>query len=118
MMSLVGGFALRLFVLGPALRADGGSVRVAGKSDALALSQRRILILSGASVGLLIITTFIALVQQASSVFDKTVGESMSPSVLGELLTRTGYREAWFLPVRSEERRVGKECRSRWSPYH
>src|SRR2546422_7437050 len=22
----------------------------------------------------------------------------------------------WF--VRSEERRVGKECRSRWSPYH
>ena len=23
----------------------------------------------------------------------------------------------WWL-VRSEERRVGKECRSRWSPYH
>ena len=23
-----------------------------------------------------------------------------------------------FLSVRSEERRVGKECRSRWSPYH
>src|SRR2546427_11508403 len=22
------------------------------------------------------------------------------------------------LPPRSEERRVGKECRSRWSPYH
>src|SRR3712207_1953011 len=22
------------------------------------------------------------------------------------------------LPLRSEERRVGKECRSRWSPYH
>ena len=21
-------------------------------------------------------------------------------------------------PARSEERRVGKECRSRWSPYH
>jgi len=25
---------------------------------------------------------------------------------------QTGYR------IRSEERRVGKECRSRWSPYH
>src|SRR2546427_8368026 len=30
---------------------------------------------------------------------------------------------AWFLVIaargeRSEERRVGKECRSRWSPYH
>ena len=23
-----------------------------------------------------------------------------------------------YIPVRSEERRVGKECRSRWSPYH
>ena len=23
-----------------------------------------------------------------------------------------------FISVRSEERRVGKECRSRWSPYH
>ena len=23
-----------------------------------------------------------------------------------------------LLTVRSEERRVGKECRSRWSPYH
>src|SRR2546422_11286806 len=23
-----------------------------------------------------------------------------------------------FFEVRSEERRVGKECRSRWSPYH
>src|SRR6266542_5611335 len=25
---------------------------------------------------------------------------------------------AWAGRVRSEERRVGKECRSRWSPYH
>src|SRR2546427_11204489 len=24
----------------------------------------------------------------------------------------------WALEDRSEERRVGKECRSRWSPYH
>ena len=23
-----------------------------------------------------------------------------------------------FVLTRSEERRVGKECRSRWSPYH
>ena len=27
-------------------------------------------------------------------------------------------RERRRRPVRSEERRVGKECRSRWSPYH
>ena len=24
----------------------------------------------------------------------------------------------FFVVLRSEERRVGKECRSRWSPYH
>ena len=28
-----------------------------------------------------------------------------------------GQPQGNFL-VRSEERRVGKECRSRWSPYH
>ena len=27
-------------------------------------------------------------------------------------------QEALHWLVRSEERRVGKECRSRWSPYH
>ena len=27
-------------------------------------------------------------------------------------------REELVVALRSEERRVGKECRSRWSPYH
>ena len=31
---------------------------------------------------------------------------------------RDGDRVAVFGRMRSEERRVGKECRSRWSPYH
>ena len=35
------------------------------------------------------------------------------PSDLGLL----GHSDADVL-LRSEERRVGKECRSRWSPYH
>src|SRR3712207_7449953 len=30
----------------------------------------------------------------------------------------TGNSAAARFGVRSEERRVGKECRSRWSPYH
>src|SRR5256886_7261096 len=30
---------------------------------------------------------------------------------------RSDEIDAWYL-TRSEERRVGKECRSRWSPYH
>src|SRR5258708_24062251 len=29
-----------------------------------------------------------------------------------------GQLEAAYSYYRSEERRVGKECRSRWSPYH
>src|SRR5256884_4838391 len=33
------------------------------------------------------------------------------PAVLGD-------EEVLHVHVRSEERRVGKECRSRWSPYH
>ena len=28
------------------------------------------------------------------------------------------FRVPWIDDQRSEERRVGKECRSRWSPYH
>ena len=34
--------------------------------------------------------------------------------------TEPGFRSAQLgaLLLRSEERRVGKECRSRWSPYH
>ena len=44
----------------------------------------------------------------------------------GADLVETTYEQLvpWFLPAenpeltRSEERRVGKECRSRWSPYH
>src|SRR2546430_10408280 len=54
--------------------------------------------------------------------------------LIGTLLSRAGYAQitqgrltgvvadaqASVLPgvTRSEERRVGKECRSRWSPYH
>ena len=36
------------------------------------------------------------------------------------LLSRQFFKSAGKrnMDVRSEERRVGKECRSRWSPYH
>ena len=38
--------------------------------------------------------------------------QDMQPDGKGRV--RLEYR----IPARSEERRVGKECRSRWSPYH
>ena len=37
------------------------------------------------------------------------------------LVLNADYRPLSYYPLslwRSEERRVGKECRSRWSPYH
>ena len=44
------------------------------------------------------------------------------PENIGVMSIKTANRtilEASQLPTpRSEERRVGKECRSRWSPYH
>ena len=36
-------------------------------------------------------------------------------SITTPAYTNVGYNKA---TLRSEERRVGKECRSRWSPYH
>src|SRR5260370_8714287 len=50
-----------------------------------------------------------------SSILAALVGSGFSTekfSFRGFLPVKTGRRE------RSEERRVGKECRSRWSPYH
>ena len=50
-------------------------------------------------------------------------GASKAVARLGEYGARTVYvhEDPAFRDVlaqRSEERRVGKECRSRWSPYH
>src|SRR3712207_424232 len=38
-------------------------------------------------------------------------------TILDATSGNTGIAYAW-IGARSEERRVGKECRSRWSPYH
>src|SRR4030067_984103 len=45
--------------------------------------------------------------------FAYAVYEHLSKIVRSDLKAQT-----FFVPRRSEERRVGKECRSRWSPYH
>ena len=77
--------------------------------------------------------------ERASELFEKTTGVSFSDHIMHDLfaefadqmtiedvipsaeeinrriesLATPDYRR----PIRSEERRVGKECRSRWSPY-
>ena len=50
---------------------------------------------------------------RGKQVFDKLVVNGIAPfDVFIEEL------EDIYQSERSEERRVGKECRSRWSPYH
>ena len=76
-------------------------------------------------------------VHNVFAVTGKAVPESDVVALLGELanldgsyylveytdgqgVTQTGYIPTSYVTSfnRSEERRVGKECRSRWSPYH
>src|SRR3712207_9256941 len=38
--------------------------------------------------------------------------------LVGEVFGQEAVHFLLRAPLRSEERRVGKECRSRWSPYH
>ena len=97
MMTLFGGFAFRSLVLVPAFRrALDGDERV----KAGAASERRALVLSWISIVLLFIASLLALLLQASNVFDKSLTESLSPEVLGRVLT-TGYGSFWILQIAS-----------------
>ncbi len=95
MMMLFGGFTFRSLVLVPSFRSalDG-----AERTKARAASDRRALTLSWVSVILLAVMSGAALVLQASAVFDKSLGESLSPSLLARVLT-TGYGGSWSLQV-------------------
>ena len=52
----------------------------------------------------------------------KRGGGSKSTESVTEIISETELHSAMnstsHTRMRSEERRVGKECRSRWSPYH
>ena len=48
----------------------------------------------------------------------KEFSKSVSTMVRAIVAARCGYNSKFNYKSRSEERRVGKECRSRWSPYH
>ena len=54
------------------------------------------------------ITAIFLALCMAISVLPMTIQEASKPDIkVGD-----------YVKMRSEERRVGKECRSRWSPYH
>ena len=52
----------------------------------------------------------------AGVLFGTAVGDAIGLPAEG--LSRQRLKKIYRGKWRSEERRVGKECRSRWSPYH
>src|SRR5256885_8174887 len=57
---------------------------------------------------------------QTSSLISTGPPGAEPPTLFTRMSTRPNFfTHAWTMAeTRSEERRVGKECRSRWSPYH
>ena len=48
----------------------------------------------------------------------KQIGVAVGQVITGQARELCTLKAQNGIPDRSEERRVGKECRSRWSPYH
>ena len=51
-------------------------------------------------------------------VYSYTISLAKNREIAEEITQNTFYKAVSTTSQRSEERRVGKECRSRWSPYH
>ena len=49
---------------------------------------------------------------------ESRVDKARLEAVLATLTGKKPFPDGRIIKERSEERRVGKECRSRWSPYH
>ena len=60
----------------------------------------------------------IAVVQAAPVLFDKKACVEKAVALIKECAENKAELIVFPELFRSEERRVGKECRSRWSPYH
>ena len=56
--------------------------------------------------------------QQDSAVPDVVTGRDYGEAYLKNAMEAVRVMSPQRIRERSEERRVGKECRSRWSPYH
>src|SRR5260370_38155928 len=84
----------------------------------LSLADVLVLGLLAAAIG-----AMVAFARQADLPFAQAVQIDLSPAALPRYTLFSLMRGVVALVIsyvfaRSEERRVGKECRSRWSPYH
>ena len=76
--------------------------------DIISIGRQTVWIIIKTSVPILLVSMIVGLIisllQTLTSIQEQTL--TFVPKLLAIMLAR------------SEERRVGKECRSRWSPYH
>ena len=123
---------LRRLDLGPGLAAEGDQIvslddqlaemialRDEGKIGAIGISAVPVDVVRSA------LPAGIACVQNAYSLLDRSQEEMLDICVAEDVVQGAGdagggvaQAEQHGGDPRSEERRVGKECRSRWSPYH
>lgn len=96
MMMLFGGFAFYLFVLKPAIQQSHGLTDIE-KGEAAGKGARCVVLFSGLSLAILILASLAELVLQAATVFDKTILEALSPSLLSQVIKKTGFGAAWRL---------------------
>src|SRR2546425_10066513 len=137
----LGEAAVRRLLLGLGLLSVGPSVRPSAGQDPSAIDRGvrigiiyrpgvrpGLVVLPGAAPALDSVRVIIARDLDLSDRFELITlpgGDSIrvtagSPALPGRPATggRGGAAAGLNYPLRSEERRVGKECRSRWSPYH
>ena len=114
-----GGFTVNLGVLSTTLQLGGQAftipwlyllftwLLIAGLSNAVNLTDG----LDGLAGG----TSMLAMLAMAAMAF---LHGDINVSIFCAACAGACIGFLWFNCYRSEERRVGKECRSRWSPYH
>src|SRR3712207_9280056 len=75
-------------------------------------------------IQVLVNNSYLGLIRQAQRAFDMDYAVQLafdnvnSPELGGYGVDHVKVAEGLGCKARSEERRVGKECRSRWTPYH
>ena len=77
--------------------------------------SRVLIVVAGLLVGTAIISSSLVVGDTLSYIFLEDVYARLD--AIDELVSNS-FNGQLFSFARSEERRVGKECRSRWSPYH
>jgi len=97
--------------------ADGGGPDGAAASTAVVEALKPLELTSAPAADLL--TMLAAAVTEADRTVRAAATDDEQPITTLTALVRSGSQLALVhVGDRSEERRVGKECRSRWSPYH